>query len=177
MRALLLLPLLTSCGVAVQPLEAFDVVLAPVRDCTLTGAATRDCVDDSLLAQRRTRGRWVFEHAADSSFTLTTEQGTTLAGIHFNDDARVLNEAPCIGEGGLCYFARRRFESSDADGCTAFGELVAILRRADDSTVTGLVADVSGTDQDCGTSTVVERQELVNGTRVDEPAQAREVAP
>ena len=165
-----------GCGVNPQELEAFDVILARARDCTLTGAAGRDCTDEAVLAQQRVKGRWIFEHAAADSFTLTTEEGTTLAGIHFADDARVLNEAPCIGEGGICYFARRRFESSDSTGCTSFGELVVILRRGDDTTINGVVADVSGTDQECGTSTVLDRQDNVVGTRVAEPARAREVA-
>jgi hypothetical protein len=164
-----------GCGVAVEPLEGFDVVVSPTEDCTLTGATTRDCVDAALLAQRRTKGRWIFEHSKDEAFALTTEEGATLAGITFLDDGVVLNEPPCIGAGGLCYFARRRFESTDEgnNGCTVFGETVVILLRLEDGTFSGILSDTQGTDQDCGTSTVVQRRHSVTGVLVQEPSPPR----
>lgn len=171
----LLLALAAACGVSVEPLEGFDVVISPSEDCTLTGATTRDCVDESLLAQRRTKGRWIFEHTNDDAFTVTTEEGTTLPGITFFDDGIVLNEPPCVGAGGLCYFGRRRFESTDDrdNGCTSFGESVVILLRPADGTFTGLFADTQGTDQDCGTPTVVQRRANVSGTLLAEPSTPR----
>lgn len=172
---LVLAPTAIGCGVAVKPLEAFDVVISPSEDCTLTGATTRDCIDAAVLAQRRTKGRWIFEHTNDDAFTVTTEEGTTLPGITFFDDGVVLNEPPCVGAGGLCYFGRRRFESTDDrdNGCTSFGESVVILLRAEDGNFSGLFADTQGTDQDCGTSTVVQRRFNVAGTLLAEPSQPR----
>lgn len=170
-----LVPLGGGCGVSVKPLEGFDVVITPNKDCTLTGATTQDCVDEAVLAQRRTRGHWIFEHSTDEAFTVTTEEGTTLPGITFYDDGFVLNEAPCVGEGGLCYFGRRRFESTDDrdNGCTSFGESVVILLRQDDGTFAGLFNEIQGTDQDCGTSTVLQRSFNVTGTILPEPSQPR----
>ena len=167
-----LLVLWAGCGVSVEPLEGFDVVISPVEDCTLTGATTRDCIDQALLAQRRTKGRWVLEHAANDAFTLTKEDGATLPGITFPDDGVALTEPPCDERGGLCYFGRRRFESTDDrdNGCTSFGESLVILLRQDSGTFTGLLADTQGTDQDCGTSTVVQRRFNVTGTRSAKPS-------
>jgi hypothetical protein len=173
--ALLVLPASVGCGVAVQPLEGFDVTLTPTTDCTLTGATSQNCIDPIILAQQKTRGRWIFEHSVDDAFTVTLEDGVTVAGILFEDDGIVLDEAPCEGLGGLCYFGRRRFESTDDrnNGCTAFGELVLILLRGEDGTFRGITASTEGTDQDCGTSTVVQTRADVVGTRVEEPAQPR----
>ncbi len=169
-----------GCGINVQPIEAYDVVLQPTQDCTLTGSTSRDCTDDADLAAQQTKGRWVFEAGPAESFTLTTEEGFTLPGIYFPDDATVLNEAPCIGTDGssLCYFARRKFESSDDrnNGCTTFGELVAILLRTDAETFSGVVSDTAGTDQNCGTSTVVQRINAVSGKLSAEPSLARQEA-
>ena len=184
MRALLpllatsvvLAPLVTgACRPALAPLQGYDVVRQPIIDCTLTGATSRDCVEDAELAQRRTRAHWVIEHQPQESFTLTTEDGVTLPGIWFFDDGVVLNEPPCSGEGGVCYFARRKFESVDdrQEGCTRFGELVAILRRDSEGTVTGIIGDQNGTDERCGTSTIVQRIDDVTGTPTDEPSVAR----
>ena len=163
-----------ACGVSVAPLEGFEVVIRPSQDCTLTGATTRDCVDEAVLAQRSTKGRWIFEHSTNDAFTVTTEEGITLPGITFFDDG-VFSEAPCLGEGGLCYFGRRRFESTDDrdNGCTAFGERVVILLRQTDGTFTGQLVDTQGTDQDCGTSTVVQRRSALTGTLLAEPSQPR----
>lgn len=164
-----------GCGVAYEPLEGFDVTITPAEDCTLTGATSRNCIDPIILSQQKTRGRWIFEHSVDDAFTVTLEDGVTIAGILFNDDGVVLNEAPCTGTGGLCYFGRRRFESTDDrnNGCTSFGELVLILLRTEDGSFSGIVANTEGTDQDCGTSTVVQTRDDVIGTRVDEASQSR----
>lgn len=180
-RACSFLPLLAAlgplggCRPALAPLQGYDVVRQPVIDCTLTGSTSRDCVADSELAQRRTRAHWVVEHAPQETFSLTTEEGVTLPGIWFDDDGQVLNEPPCTGEGGICYFARRKFESIDArqGDCTRFGELVAILRRDQDGKVAGIIGDQNGTDERCGTSTIVQRIDDVTGTPSDEPSLAR----
>lgn len=171
---------LTACGVAVEPLEAFDVVLVPAVDCT-RNASSNQCVDPEVLAEQRVRGRWVLEHAPGQTFSLTDHQGTTLTGVTFNDDGQLANldqilaGQPCHGEGGLCYFARRRFESTDNDdgGCTRFGQVVTVLRRLPDGTFSGRLGELQGTDEQCGTSTIVERVHDVTGTLSTEPALAR----
>lgn len=167
-----------ACGPSVAPVEAFAVVVAPTQDCTLTGATSRDCVDTAVLEQQRTRGRWILEHGANNGFTVTTEEGITLPGIHFVDDGREPAVAPtCQGEGGRCYFARRRFESTDENNndCTRFGELLVILRRTEDGTITGLRSDTQGATETCGTSTTLERVDAVTGTLLPEAAAARDL--
>lgn len=173
--ALLALLAAGACRPWLAPLQGYDVVRQPIIDCTLTGATSRDCVEDAELARRRTRAHWVIEHGPQESFTLTTEEGVTLPGIWFDDDGVVLGEPPCTGEGGICYFARRKFESVDdrQGGCTRFGELVAIMRRDLEGTVTGIIGDQNGTDERCGTSTIVQRIDDVTGTPTDQAALAR----
>lgn len=165
-----------ACRPGLAPLQGYAVVRQPIIDCTLTGATSRDCVDDSELAQRRTHAHWVVEHTPEETFTLTTEEGVTLPGIWFDDNGTVLNEPPCTGEGGLCYFARRKFESVDAreNDCTRFGELVSILRRAPDGTIAGIIGDQNGTNERCGTSTIVQRIDDVTGEPTAEPAPVRD---
>jgi hypothetical protein len=174
---------LCACGVAVEPLEAFDVVLVPAVQCT-RNASARDCVDPAVLAQQRIKGRWIFEHAPQQTFALTTEKGTSVTGVSFNDDGQltnldqILEGQPCKGEGGLCYFARRRFESTDPDtGCTRFGQAVTVIRRIADGTLVARIGEIQGTDEQCGTSTVVERVHDVTGVLSDEPALARAEQP
>ena len=177
-RAVPLLLLASACGPSPQALEAFDVVRKPTQDCTLTGATSRNCADDATLGAQQRTGRWIFEHAPAETFTLTTEDGFTLPGIYFNDDTTILNQDPCVGGGGLCYFARHKFDSVDPknNNCAKFGEVVAIMHRADDTHVTGVFSDTSGTDQNCGTSTVVQKIDAVTGERTSQPALAREEA-
>jgi hypothetical protein len=178
MRFSLLLLFTCGCGVSTQPLEGFDVVIKPTQQCTLTGATVRACTDPATLAQQTTKGRWIFEQGANESFDLTTEDGITLPGIFFNDDASVLNQAPCVGKGNgaLCYFARRKFSSSDPknNGCTTFGELVAILLRTEDTKFSGTLTDTNGKDQACGTATVSQNIFSVVGTRQNDASLARE---
>ncbi len=162
-----------ACAPALAPLQGYEVVRQPIIDCTLTGATSRDCVDEAELAQRRTRAHWIIEHTPEESFTLTTEEGVTLPGIWFTDNGRSLNEPPCTGEGGICYFARRKFESIDQNDCTRFGELVAILRRDPEGAVAGIIGDQNGSDEGCGTSTIVQRIDDVTGTPTAEPALVR----
>jgi hypothetical protein len=179
MRLALFLSLLAAgCGVSTQPLEGFDVVIKPTQECTLTGATSRACTDPATLAQQTTKGRWIFEEGANETFDLTTEDGITLPGIYFADDATVLNQAPCIGKGNgaVCYFARRKFSSSDPknNGCTTFGELVAILLRTADTTFSGTLTDTNGKDQSCGTATVSQNIFSIEGTRQNDASLARQ---
>jgi hypothetical protein len=178
--ALSLLALGVACGISPEDLESYDVTINPTQQCTLTGSTSRDCADPTVLAQQHTTGRWTFEHAPAQTFTLTNEDGFTLPGIWFYDDATVLNQAPCVGanDGSLCYFARRKFESTDPrdNGCTKFGELVAILLRTSNDEWNGIVSDTSGTDQDCGTSTVVQNVNNVSGKKAAEDSLARQEA-
>ena len=167
-----------GCGLPVSSLEAFDVTLTPRARCTLTGATTRSCTDEATLAERSVQGRWIFENASDNSFTVTTELGVTIPGISFDDDGVTFNQAPCTGEGGLCYFARRRFDSTDPnDGCTRQGELVIIVRRPDVGTFSGLLSDVTTSDDLCGTSTISQSVDDVSATLSSEPALARSQEP
>jgi hypothetical protein len=167
--------MLCACGFAPERIEAFDVVLVPQEDCTVI-AAVGACVDPALLAQRQTRARWIVEHAQDGTFLLTTHEGATIPGVFFNDDDDVFNEAPCVGDGGLCYFARSRLESTDErnNGCTTFSEFTIIMRRSDREAVEARVLDVRGTDQDCNAPTVLQTSTRVNGTLAVEPARTRE---
>jgi len=165
-----------GCGQA--ELQGFSVTMAPVVDCTLTGATSRDCVDDTTLAQTVLTGRWIVERQPQESFTMTTEAGITLPGIFFPDDGTVLLEDPCLGAGGggTCMFARRKFESIDSrdNNCLRFGELVAILLRGQDGSFSGILADQSGADENCGTSTIVQRIFNVSGTPDEEVSLARQ---
>src|SRR5205823_2511927 len=108
------------------------------------------------------------------------DDGITLPGIYFNDDATILNQQPCVGQGGgaLCYFARRKFSSSDPknNGCTKFGELVAIMLRTADTKFAGELTETNGTDQNCGTATVTQNISSVDGTRATDPSLARDEA-
>lgn len=178
--ALMLLGLLQGCGVSHEDLEGFQIVRTPVSDCT-RNASSSVCVPPEDLAAQRVVGRWIIEHSPGSTFSLTTEEGTSITGVTFDDDGELTNleqilpGQPCRGTGGLCYFARHRFESTnDQDnGCTRFGQLAVLLSRQADGTFLGRVGNIQGTDEDCGTSTVVERVEDVTGTLAASPALAR----
>lgn len=175
-RAVLLLLFCASgCAVSTRPLEGFDVVIVPTRECTTTGATSQACTDPSSLAQQSVTGRWILERGASETFSLTTEEGATLPGIYFSDDAITLNQAPCVGAGGLCYFARRKVDSTDPknNNCQKFAELVAILRRTDETTFTGILSDTTGSDANCGTSNVTEHVNNVTGSRTEEPSLAQ----
>ena len=173
---LLLLCLAAGCGVSSKPLEGFDVAIVPTRECTTTGATSQDCTDPAALAQQSTTGRWIFERAPAQSFLLTTEAGFTLPGIYFADDIQTLNQAPCVGAGGICYFARRKTDSIDPNNnnCNKFTELVAILRRTEEGSFSGILSDTQGSDASCGTANLTEHVSNVTGKRADEPALARE---
>jgi hypothetical protein len=168
--------LLAGCGQSVPQIQGYGVTRTPTVDCTLTGATSQACIDPEALAQQKLIGRWIIERQPQDSFTLTTEDGLTIPGIFFPDDGIILPEPPCEGLGGLCFFARRKFESVDArdNNCTKFGELVVILRRVDDGTFTGVFADQSGSDENCGTSTIVQRIYDVTGVPDEEASLARQ---
>ena len=160
--AVLCLGLLGGCAASI---EAFAVTLRPTLRCNLTGGTSLSCADTADLDAQRTRGTWVFEHGANRTFSLALERGATLVGVSFFDDGVTLAEPPCDGQGGTCYFARRRFESVDANtGCARLGELVVIVRRSDEDTLEGIVSDALSSDERCGTSTQVIAQDTVEGS-------------
>lgn len=171
----LVLATVTACGFVPERLEAFNVVLVPQDDC-VTGAVGAVCIDPALLSQRETRARWILEHAEGDSFLVTTHEGATLGGVLFADDGTVLDEGPCLGGGGLCYFARTRAESTDErnNGCTTFSDFTIIMRRSQQESIEAIVVETSGTDEDCGAPTVLQATHRVSGTLANDAAQSRE---
>ena len=166
-----------ACG-GPPPLQGLDVTLVPTSECTLTGAASRDCEDTAVLAAQKTVGRWILERDEDGqNISITTHEGRTLTGLLFNNDGSVLSADGCAGEGGKCAFTRRRFTSTDANnlGCTRFGELIAMghFDPDDDAHFVGVFSDVNGNDDACGTPTVNEVVFAVDGVVVDDPVFAR----
>ncbi len=175
---------LIGCGPS-SPLQGVDVTLQPTSECTLTGQTTRDCEDETVLAQQSIEGRWIFERGDDgTSLSLTTQEGRTLPGLLFTNDSSVLTADGCSGEGGTCAFTRRRFESTDANdaGCRRFGELIAMghFGPDDNNRFVGVFTDVNGLDvsqavdpEGCGTPTVNELVFAVDGVVVDDAVLAR----
>lgn len=168
---------LSACGSG-DRIQGLDVTLVPTSECTLTGAASRDCEDEALLAAQSIKGRWILERGDDgTSVSITTHEGRTLAGLLFNNDATVINAAGCAGEGGTCAFTRRRFTSTDENNldCTRFGELIAMGHFDEDDAdhFEGVFSDVNGNDEACGTPTVNEVVFSVDGFVVDDPVLAR----
>ena len=166
-----------GCGDA-SALVGIDVTLVPTSECTLTGTASRDCEDEAVLAAQSIKGRWILEHGEDdNSVTLTTHEGATLPGLLFNNDGKVLSADGCAGEGGQCAFTRRRFSSTDENNldCTRFGELIAMGHFDNDDAkhFVGVLSDVNGNDEACGTPTVNEVVFAVDGFVVDDPVLAR----
>jgi hypothetical protein len=172
---------LAGCGVDTKDLEAFEVTITPALDCT-RNASSNSCVDEDVLAAQRTKGRWVIEHGPGLTFLATLEEGESITGVYFSDDGQltenlntILNGQPCQGAGGLCYFGRQRFTSTDPDNnnCTRFGELALVIHRDTDDGFVGRIGDTRGSDDLCGTATVVQRVEDVTGTRAINPAPGR----
>lgn len=166
-----------ACGEE-SPLTGIDVTLVPTSECTRTGTSNLDCEDEALLAAQSVKGRWILERGGDnSSATLTTHEGVTLPGLVFNNDNSVLTAAGCAGEGGTCAFTRRRFSSTDQNNldCTRFGELIALghFEEDDPAHFVGILSDVNGNDEACGTPTVNEVVFAVDGFVVDDPVLAR----
>lgn len=184
---LVLAAILSACGDDASRLVGWDVELVPTLDCTLTGQATRDCSDPAVLGQTRVTGRWIIDDDKGApgfgggahAFTVTTETGITLAGLAFPNDNSFIQAVGCAGEGGTCYFARHRTDSLDPNenNCRRFTELVVIVHTLDDKTYQGLLSDVAGLDQACGTPSATELVHSVTGTRVEDPVLARAETP
>ena len=92
------------------------------------------------------RGHWVLDRAADAAFTITTEDGNTVAGLTFPNDGSVLNADGCKSEGGECYFARRKSSNTDPSNntCEKFAQFVVIAHFEGDKLV-GVTRDLQGT--------------------------------
>ncbi|MDP2340675.1 MAG: hypothetical protein Q8O67_06945 [Deltaproteobacteria bacterium] len=173
-----------ACGGS-SPLRGIDVTLVPTSECTLTGQTTRDCEDETVLAQQSIEGRWILERGDDgTSASITTHEGRTLPGLLFNNDSSVLVAEGCNGEGGQCAFTRRRFTSTDLNnaGCRRFGELIAMghFDPDDDKHFVGAFTDINGLDvtdavdpEACGTPTVNELVFSVDGIVADDAVLAR----
>lgn len=165
-----------GCGPAT--IEAFDVAVTTVRSCT-RNASSQQCVEPRTLAAQRMLGRWTVEHSGNDTFSLTDHRGDVVTGVTFrglvgNLDA-VLEGQPCLADQGICYFGRRRFQSTDPDNndCTRFGQFVVVLRRDDDGAITARTSSLTGTDDRCRTSTITEQVEDITGALSPEPSLAR----
>lgn len=167
-----------TAGCGPGPLEAFDVAIVAALECT-RNASSQQCEDPEALAQQQVTGRWTFEHGANETFTLVDHEGRSVTGVTFPGTLETLDQVlpghPCIPEEGLCYFGRRRFQSSDPDnnGCTRFGQFAVVLRRNLDGTFVGRTSDITGFDERCGTASVTERIEDITGALAPEPSRAR----
>lgn len=143
----------TGCLPSLEPIEAWAMTLSRIRECTFVSPGAPQCAADEALATRSVTGRWVFEHGDALSFSVTLETGATLAGIYFADDGTGFEEpeAPCFGEGGICYFARDRFTLSDGEeGCRSGGERKIVARLFEVDGVRQLEAVVSDVVQELG---------------------------
>lgn len=181
---------LSSCGPAgVVDLRAIDVTLVETERCTLTGQASRNCTDPAELATTSTSARWIVSVSRDqtsnwngssnATITLTTDDGRTLPGLMFDNNATTLNTTGCTGEGGDCVFARRRFSTSDINtGCETFNELFVVghFDVDDERQFSGQYTAVAGANEACGTATVNDSIFSVVGVVVDEPVLAVEEA-
>lgn len=167
----------SSTGVELQGL---DVTLVQTEECTLTGQASRNCTDPAELGLTSTSARWIVSTSGDGvTLTVTTDDGRTLPGLRFANDATSLNTAGCAGEGGECVFARRRFSTSDVNtGCETFDELFVVGHYTldDDRVFVGEYTAVAGATEGCGTATVNESIFAISGTVVDQPVLAIEEA-
>ncbi len=160
-----------ACGIDLAPREAWQMTFSTEKDCSFVGVGAGQCADATQLAQTTTHGRWVFEHGSDDAFTVNLDDGRTLAGIDFQDDGRTLQPptAPCLGQGGICYFARDRSASVDPNdnNCARIAEFLMIARLVDDNgtrKLTASLSDRSFRDEACGTPSGQER--VVNGVGV-----------
>jgi hypothetical protein len=162
-----------GCGGGVD-VNGYDVIIQQTTQCTVTGAAARNCEDPAVLGQTTLQARWFLETAGDgSSVTVTTHEGRTIPGLTFTNDGAVINTDGCAGEGGRCVFVRRRFEANDPNtGCATFGELIFVGHFPPDEPehLVGRFSDVAGNSEQCGTPTINEVAFSIDGTRVQQPA-------
>ncbi len=170
---------LTGCGGGVD-VTGYDVTIQQTSQCTVTGAAARNCEDPAVLGQTSLAARWFVETADDGvSVTVTTHEGRTIPGLLFDNNTNVINTEGCAGEGGRCVFVRRRYQTSDVNtGCSTFGELIFVGHFPPDApqSLVGRFSDVAGNTEECGTPTINEVVFSVNGTQVEQPAQSLEGA-
>lgn len=162
-----------GCGGGVD-VNGYDVTIQQTTQCTVTGAAARNCEDPAVLGQSSLKARWFLETADDgSSVTVTTHEGRTIPGLLFDNDGSVIATEGCNSEGGRCVFVRRRFQANDENtGCATFGELIFVGHFPPDEPdhLVGRFSDVAGNSEECGTPTINEVAFAVDGTRVEQPA-------
>ena len=164
--------LLFGCGPE-DSIEAYDVGIVTYSDCSQVGAGAVQCIDEGVLREVSTRGRWIVDYRDIDMFTLTTHTGRVLPGVYFANDGRALSGS-CNGEGGRCLFTHNRIDSVDErTGCLRTEERIVDVRVIDGE-MTGEVSDVIATDPTCGTSNIREVLMEVTGHRVDEAVLARE---
>lgn len=177
----LLTPALACDDGSSVALDAFDVTITQVSQCTVTGQFARNCDDPAVLGQTTLQARWFLERADDGvSVAVTTHEGRTIPGVTFDNDGAVIAVDGCNGEGGRCVFVRRRFESADANNnnCATFGELIFVGHFPSDEPdhLVGRFSDVAGNTEECGTPTVNEVAFSVDGTKVEQAARSLEEA-
>ena len=170
-----------ACGNGVEVgIDALDVTLKKTSECTLTGQATRNCTDPAELALTTLRARWIIQTASDEdSVTVTSHDGSTLAGLAFTNDGTILSTPGCEGEGGQCLFARRRLSTSDVNtGCVTFDEIFVVGRFPSDDQrhFIGNLNAVSGGNEFCGTAVTTETISAVDGELVEQPVLALQEA-
>jgi hypothetical protein len=160
-----------GCGISLAPLEAWDMTVKRVSECSIVGEGQQNCVPDEQLASRTTKGRWIVEHGPDESFTVTLHDGATYSGIYFADDGRTLTSPapPCTGNGeGLCYFARDRAASIDENDnqCARTSEYLVVARLTETEGTRKLEANVSNrtlVDDNCSAPAFTEVIETGTG--------------
>jgi hypothetical protein len=186
MRISLLLFLCGLCGwiggcAEEDPLQAFDIVLVTISDCSQVGSNAVQCEDEEELQELQRTGRWVVEDQGgglppivnSGYFVVTTEDGSSYTGLHFQNDGSTATES-CNGEGGVCYFARTRSDSVDPNTeCLTIHETSLDFRNMG-GILKGVVTQTRFTDESCGTSTVGQVITSVNGVILAESVMARE---
>jgi len=170
-----------ACGSGTEVgIDALDVTLVKTSECTLTGQATRNCTDPAVLAATSVAARWIIQTGGDEdAVTITSHDGTTLAGLAFPNDLRTLETPGCAGEGGSCIFVRRRLSSSDVNtGCVTFDELFIVGHFPDDDErhFIGSFNAVAGANEACGTAITTETITAVDGVLAEQPVLALQEA-
>lgn len=179
--AALAMAMTPACGSGTDVgIDALDVTLVKTSACTLTGQATRNCTDPVELAATTVKARWIIQTSKDkSSTTVTSHDGTTLAGLAFDNDGVTLSTPGCEGEGGSCIFVRRRTSSSDVNtGCVTFDEIFLAGRFLpdDERRFIGNLNAVSGANEACGTAITTQTITSVDGVLAEQPVLALEEA-
>lgn len=170
-----------GCGPA-DNLQAFDVELQVVSDCTQVAQNAVQCTDEEELAAVTRSGRWYVEDLGGANalnplnnFILTTDRGRSITGVHFANTGALAETESCKGEGGECYFAQTREDFLDE--VTACQETFATafdFRIEADGTLVGLGQDVRIADEGCGTPSVGQVLTGVTGLPADDTVLARE---